>query len=235
VALAESTPALLQPSIDGPAAARLQTLALALLLAAATCLYAALALKSAVPLARGVALRLVAEALVQVDEPPARVDAVAVHGGGAENASRELAAISLWKDGRVGRFVAMGGPLPAGDPDVTYARAVERRLRANGVPDGVIVPMPAGNSTAGELIALRRLAEAEGWRHVVLTSSRWHTRRIALLAGQVFRGSSVGWTVTGPPELGFRAEGWWGDRRARDIVLGEWAKIGFALLFPASP
>lgn len=233
-ALAEQPGALFGSASDAPAA-RAQTLAAGVLLAAAACLLAALALPSVLAVARAAALRMAVEALVQVDEPPAHVDAAAVHGGGAENAARELPAILLWRDGRADRVVAMGGRLPPGDPDITYARGVERRLRAHGVPDEAIVRLDAGSSTAGELVALRRLAEAEGWRQVVLSSSRWHTRRIALLAGQVFRGSPVGWTVIGPPDVGFEVDRWWDDRRDRDLVLSEWAKIVFALVFPAKP
>jgi uncharacterized SAM-binding protein YcdF (DUF218 family) len=235
IALAEEPAAPFGPGSDAPAAGRGQTLAAALLLAAATCLVAVLALPSALPLARATALRLLAEALVQVDEPPAHADAVAVHGGGEADGSREKAAIALWKDGRADRLVAMGGPLPPGDPDITYARGVARRLRADGVPNEAILRLEAGGSTAGELVALRRLAEAEGWRRVVLSSSRWHTRRIALLAGQVFRASPVAWSVVAPPGFGFDVDRWWEERPARDVVLGEWAKIGVALLLPAEP
>jgi uncharacterized SAM-binding protein YcdF (DUF218 family) len=220
---------------DLPSAGRIEKLAMSLLLATTLCMLAAIAMPSLLPLARGAALRLLVVGLVRIDEPPARVDAVAVHGGGPSSGSRELAAIRLWQDGRTGRLVAMGGPLPAGDPDRTYARAVERRLRAYGAPDEAIVRLDEGGSTVGELIALRRLAESERWHEVVLTSSRWHTRRIGLLAAQVFAGSSVGWSVTGPPELGFDPDDWWDDQRARELVLGEWAKIGFAFLFPARP
>jgi uncharacterized SAM-binding protein YcdF (DUF218 family) len=218
-----------------PSAGRIEKLAMSLLLATTLSMLAAIALPSLLPLARGAVLRLLAVGLVRLDEPPVRVDAVAVHGGGPSSGARELAAIRLWQDGRTERLVAMGGPLPAGDPDRTYARAVERRMRANGAPQEAIVRLAEGGSTVGELIALRRLAESEGWQEVVLTSSRWHTRRIGLLAAQVFAGSAVGWSVTGPPELGFDADDWWDDQRTRELVLGEWAKIAFALLVPARP
>ena len=214
------------------AAARGLLLAAAVLLAAASVAFAALALPSALPLARAVVLRSLVGALVQVGEPPRHVDAAAVHGGGGIDAARELAALRLWREGRADHLVAMGGPLPAGDPDRTFARAVERRLRANGAPDSAIIRLDQGGSTAGELQALRQLAEAEGWHQVVLSSSRWHTRRITLLASQVFRGSSIAWTVVAPPDFGFDAATWWDDPVARTIVLNEWLKLGFALFFP---
>jgi uncharacterized SAM-binding protein YcdF (DUF218 family) len=176
--------------------------------------------------------RLPVDLLVAVEEPPALADAVAIHGGGTADAYREQLAVRLWREGRVDRIVPMGGTLPFGDPMVTYARAVEARLRQLGAPPEAIQRSDEGTSTAEEVVALRRLAEREGWRHVVLTSHRWHTRRIAILAEQAFAGSPVAWTVSGPSELGFDPDGWWQQRASRDVVLGEWLRIALALLFP---
>src|SRR5687767_5260097 len=106
----------------------------------------------------GVALRPLGSALVVTSSLPPRVDAVAVLGGGDGRGSREAPAAQLLKGGRAGVTVALGGKLPPTDPDQTYAGAVARRLRAQGVPPGAIVRVDEGASTAGELRALRRLA-----------------------------------------------------------------------------
>lgn len=178
--------------------------------------------------------RLPVDLLVVADEPPAHADAIAIHGGGAVDAAREQLATRLWREGRVARVVALGGALPLGDPDVTYARAVERRLRQAGLPDDALLRLDEGSSTGEEVMAVRALAEREGWQHVVLVSTAWHTRRVSIAAGQTFAGSPVGWTVAAPTELGFDADAWWSDRATRGIVLGEWLRIGLILLFPVA-
>ena len=171
--------------------------------------------------------------LLVVEHPmPDRVDAVAIHGGGGANAERELAALAMWREGRAGRIVAMGGPLPLGDRDVTYAGAVQRRLREVGAPPDAVQSLPVGASSGEELLALRGLAEREGWTAVALATSRWHSRRVALLAGQVFDGSGVDWRVVVPANYGFEPDRWWEQPRASRLVTGEWLKIGMALAFP---
>jgi uncharacterized SAM-binding protein YcdF (DUF218 family) len=142
-------------------------------------------------------------------------------------------AVRLWREGRVDRIVPMGGTLPLGDPAITYARAVEGRLRQLGVPAAAIQRLDEGSSTAEEVVALRVLAEREGWRHIVLTSHRWHTRRVSIAASQAFAASPIAWTVSGPDEMGFDADAWWQASSSRDVVIGEWLRIALALLFPA--
>jgi uncharacterized SAM-binding protein YcdF (DUF218 family) len=163
------------------------------------------------------------------------VDAVAIHGGGGASGDRELPAVALWREGRTARLVALGGALPLGDPDVTYARAVARRLAAMGVPAEAVRLLEVGSSTSEEMLALREVAEAEGWRSIALSTSRWHSRRAAIIADQVFGGSAIAWTIVVPDELDFPADRWWQERRSRELVYGEWAKVGLALAFPTFP
>lgn len=89
------------------------------------------------------------QALVAADPTPARVDAVAVHGGGGARGEREHRALELLRDGVTEQVVAMGGRLPVGDPDLTYARAVERRLLARDVSPSSILRFDVGRSTQG--------------------------------------------------------------------------------------
>ena len=176
------------------------------------------------------ALRLVAYALVAADEPPAHVDAVAVHGGGSTYQFRERRALELYRAGRADRIVALGGPLPPVDPDRTYAGAVERRLLRLGAPHEAIVRLDRGDSTAAELDALRALAEERGWKKLALASSDWHTLRVALLAQRAFRGSEISWTVVALSDSELLLDRWWLDPISRQVVLAEWGKIGLALV-----
>ena len=179
------------------------------------------------------AARAPLDLLVVAQEAPAHADAVAVHGGGGPGAERERAAATLWREGRADRVLAMGGPLPDGDPDGTYARAVERRLRQVGVPTEAVRVLPLGSSTAEELHALRQVAEVEGWASVVVATSRWHSRRVSLIAGQVFADSEIRWSVIVPEQMDLAVDRWWDSRRTRNLVVGEWLKVGLALAFPA--
>jgi len=176
------------------------------------------------------ALRALGHGLVVVDPPTGHVDAVAVHGGGGPNHDRELPAAQMLANGAADVVVAMGGPRPVGDPDLTYAGAVERRLREIGVDPDRIVRMTEGLSTSGELLALRRLAESRGWHAVALSSSPWHTRRVSMLAHRAFAGSGITVSVVAPAQGDVDLDQWWSRPYTRGLILGEWAKTAMAWL-----
>jgi uncharacterized SAM-binding protein YcdF (DUF218 family) len=178
------------------------------------------------------ALPLVVRALVAVDSPPPRVDAVAVHGGGGTAAERERAALALVRAGVTDTIVALGGRLPRGDPDMTYAGAVLRRLNEIGAEPATIVRLDRGLSTGGELAALRELAEERGWRSLALATSSWHTRRVRLLAERTFAGSPIAWYVVAAGLGDVREDDWWRMPDSPRAILAEWAKIA-ALVSPA--
>lgn len=178
---------------------------------------------------RDLALDRLAQALVVADAPPDHLDAVAIHGGGDSSAERERPAVALVRAGRADRLVALGGALPAGDPDLTYAGATVRRLRERGAADLPVERLEQGYSTWGELLALRQLAVERGWTSLGLATSPWHARRVAILARRAFAGTGVRWSLVVEPTSPAMAR-WWASPRGRVLVLGEWLKVGLALL-----
>jgi uncharacterized SAM-binding protein YcdF (DUF218 family) len=202
-----------------------------LVLALAVAVAAAAAPRLPIGAAALAGLTTMRQALVSVDRPPARVDAVAVHGGGIGR-ERERTALALLRQGAAGTIVALGGPLPPHDPDRTYAGAVRRRLAELDAPPERVVALPEGLSTRAELVALRRLAERRGWRSLALSTSSWHTLRVRLTAAEVFAGSTISWSVVaGPDEDG---PAWWASPHRRWIVLGEWLKIAQLVAWPSA-
>jgi uncharacterized SAM-binding protein YcdF (DUF218 family) len=212
-------------TVAAPAAFALPVWPFALASIAALLLFVVPARNALIP----VMLRPVAWALVvSGPAPQPRVDAVAVSGGGDARGTREAPAALMLKSGRAGVIVAMGGPLPPGDPDGTYAGAVARRLRAHGVPAGAIVRTDEGRSTRHELVALRDLAEARGWRSVAIATSDWHSRRVAAEAERVFLGSPVRWGIVVAPSVDIDLDRWWTSEDGRKRVIDEWLKFAAA-------
>jgi uncharacterized SAM-binding protein YcdF (DUF218 family) len=212
----------------GEAAARLW--GWTLLVLALTVAVAALAAPR-LPLAAAARLGLTGarQALVSVDRSPMRVDAVAIHGGGTGR-ERERVALALLRGGAAGTIVALGGPLPPHDPDLTYAGAVRRRLTELNAPPDRVVALPEGLSTRAELVALRRLAERRGWQRLALATSSWHTLRVRLTAAEVFAGSTISWSIVAEPDEEEAA--WWANPNRRAIVLGEWLKLAQMVAWP---
>ena len=175
------------------------------------------------------ALRLILDGLIVVDTPPDHVSVVAVHGGGGVDGLREWPAAELILTGRADHIVAMGGPLPLGDPDGTYANSVARRLTELGVDRQRIVLLNQGGSPLTELRAMRDLAVARGWTSLALSTSRWHTRRVSLSAQVAFRGTNLKWWVISAPVMESGMSNWWETGSGQRTVIGEWMKTGVLL------
>ncbi len=171
-------------------------------------------------------LHSVLDGLVVLEPLPERVTVVAIHGGGGSDSLREKPAAEMLLRGRADLIVAMGGPLPLGDPDGTYAGAVVRRLAALGVDPVKVVPLEQGGSTLAELRALRALALARGWSSIALATNRWHMRRVTLSAQNAFRGTSLIWFVIASPDIEPELARWWESSVGRRTVIGEWIKTG---------
>ena len=175
------------------------------------------------------ALRKMLDGLIVVDPLPDHVSVVAVHGGGGAESLRERPAAALLLSGRADHIVAMGGQLPLGDRDRTYAGAVARRLSALGVNPERIVRLDQGGSTLTELRSLRDLAIANGWTSIALSTSRWHTRRVHLSAQRAFQGTNLEWSVIAAPDNEPELAQWWKSGVGMRIVFGEWIKTGALL------
>jgi uncharacterized SAM-binding protein YcdF (DUF218 family) len=221
---------------QGEGVARIGAARLAWLVGLVGLLLTAIPASFAASLVAPTLLPTLGHALVAIDPTPSHVDAVAVHGGGGMGRVREVPAVLMLAE-RADWLVAMGGPLPAGDPDLTYAGATLRRLRELGLHDDPrVIALTTGQSTEGELRALRELAEARGWRSVALSTSAWHTRRVGATARRVFAGSGIGVAVVALPTSDLDLDRWWQDYYARLAIPGEWAKLfllAFGLTRPA--
>ncbi|TAK20141.1 MAG: YdcF family protein [Chloroflexota bacterium] len=176
----------------------------------------------------GVAARGIVDRVVSLPISHIRpANAIAVHGGGDEAATRERVAWRLYEAGIANVIVALGGRLPPGDPDMTYANAVARRLLAIGTPRDAIAMSESGSSTSGELRALRDLARANGWRSVVLVTSPRHARRVDIVADRVLRSGGIDFTVA----FEAAAAGTSGATTTRNDSesIGELAKLAIAI------
>lgn len=127
--------------------------------------------------------------LSDTDKSPA--DAVVVCGGGwfasdhvfaeislSESADRLITGIELARQHR-GRELVLGGG-GQGDPPVPVesqrAKAWIERWHAVDIP---VTVLTASLNTHGEAVHTAELAQARGWKKIVLVTSAWHMRRTA--------------------------------------------------------
>jgi len=151
--------------------------------------------------------------------PPQNADVVFVLAGDASG-HRILKGAELVRQGYAPRVVVSG---PAGnygyyECDLAIPFAVKA-----GYPESEFVRFPHNALSTREEAAvaageLRKL----GAHRVLLVTSLYHTRR----AGGDFRDAAPDLTfiVVAAPDENFTPGGWWHNREARKIFLGEWMK-----------
>jgi uncharacterized SAM-binding protein YcdF (DUF218 family) len=174
-----------------------------------------------------------------------RADAIVVLAGRPE---RKGYGLELWKNGDAGvlvlsiaRFEWRAFPslgLPDDGGLVALAAQTPPRLRhflvtvdSNGTHAEW---MPRGRlGTWSEAVGAARLARSRGWRSLLVVTTEFHASRVRLAFGRALRGSGVAFGVASVPDerSSVRRSGWWKDRWARRVVIGEWVKLPAYWLF----
>ena len=176
-------------------------------------------------------LTLAGRWLVQ-DEKPERSDAVVVLSAGVEYYPRLMEAARLYREGHVRKVVINGNRKTDVVRDLEH-RGYEaccpwfensvRILETLGVPRKEIVTVSAEDAydTVSEAKAVGRALIREGFRSVVITTSKSHTRRAVFIWRKMFENRltvKVVPTRTDP----FNPSGWWKDGRQIRWVLAEY-------------
>ncbi|HET9940539.1 MAG TPA: ElyC/SanA/YdcF family protein [Candidatus Eisenbacteria bacterium] len=174
-----------------------------------------------------------------------RADAIVVLAGRPE---RKAYGLELWKGGTapalvlsVARFEwrafpALGLPDDGGlaalvaqtPPRLRHFLVTlnERGAHAEWTPRGRL-------GTWSEALGTARLARSLGWRSLLLVTTEAHAARARLAFGRALDGSGVAVTLASVPDerSSIRRSGWWKDRWARRVVIGEWIKLPAYWLF----
>ena len=169
-------------------------------------------------------LRALSAFLVVAPELPRRADAIVVLGGGGTHGARETRAAELFRSGLAPVVVTTGGPV-AGEREATYAQWSIERLVRRGVPRDAVVPTFIGDSTSTDALGVRAMAEARGWRTLVVVTDDWHSRRAQVVFRRVLDGSSIRSYLAPAQGPRFNPDAWWLDETSALIVVSEYLKL----------
>jgi uncharacterized SAM-binding protein YcdF (DUF218 family) len=173
----------------------------------------------------GAALRALGHQLVAEERLPTRADAIVVMGGGDRHGAREAQAAALFGRGLAPVVLTTGGPVAGEAAPATYAEWSVQRLTRRGVPRAAVIATNEGDSTIGDARGVRKLAEARGWRDVVVVTDNWHSRRTELVFRSVFAGSPVRVHSSPATSRNFDPDAWWTDEEAAISVATEYIKL----------
>lgn len=170
--------------------------------------------------------------LLAAEDPLQKADAILALAGSSMD--RQLEAADLYMAGYGSRIVLSRQPRDGGEvalvkrglpftEDVERVRAVFVQL---GIPDeAIIMPERIHNSTAAEAITLRELSAAQGWRRVIVVSSKYHLRRAGFALRRELRGSGVEVVMRGSRYDGADPARWWQHRTDIRDIFPETAKL----------
>ncbi|MBI3663482.1 MAG: YdcF family protein [Acidobacteria bacterium] len=170
-------------------------------------------------------LRVAGEFWVEEDRPE-KADVIILLGDDNYQADRATRVAELYRAGWAPRIVASGRFLR---PYASLAELMLHDLVERGVPASAIHRLPsfAGN-TREEAVMLRRLAERQRWRRVLVVTSNFHTRRTRHIYTRVFR-NSADVRIVAARDSGYDPADWWRARIGRKIFFLELAAYPVAL------
>jgi vancomycin permeability regulator SanA len=156
-------------------------------------------------LARRPILRAVGDYWI-VDDSASQADALIILSDDDFIGSRAAKAADLYHEGRAPRIVASGRMLR---PYAGIGELIQRDLTDRGVPTSAIeIYRHNASDTLDEAQTLRSLVVAKQWRHVVIVTSNYHTRRARYIYQKVFPlGVQVDVAAAKDPE--FDVSDWW--------------------------
>lgn len=160
------------------------------------------------------------------DDRPESADVIILLGDDNYQADRATRAAELYREGWAPRIVASGRFLR---PYASLAELMQHDLLERGVPAGAILRLPsfAGN-TREEAVMMRRLAERQRWRRLLVVTSNYHTRRTRHIYTRVFR-NSAGVRIIAARDAEYAPANWWQVRTGRKRFLLELAGYPVAL------
>lgn len=153
-------------------------------------------------------------------------DVIVVLAG--ERTERVEHGVKLFNEGwaRKDRMILAGGPIVW---KYSWASLMKEHAVSLGVPQKAILLEEASRSTEEDALFTKEILGKYGYRSVILVTSPYHSRR----AAKIFRktlGSGVK-VISSPAESWLKFDDWWKRRRDRSVVLSEYAKFLWLLLF----
>jgi len=165
---------------------------------------------AAIYFARQPILRFAGESWI-VDESLDHADAILVLGDDNFYADRVTRAAELFREGRAPLVVASGRRLR---PYAGIAELMQHDLLERGVPKEKILAAPYdGPATRDEAQSLAALAAQKNWRHLLVVTSNFDTRRARYIFRHVFP-PDVELAVVSARDGDFNPEQWWQHRQS---------------------
>lgn len=179
-------------------------------------------------LCRSLWLPLVGDFLI-VDDPLTPADAVVALGGGGRD--RVSHATLLFDQGYADWFVVTNARSDMPGIRASYGELMQQEAIWQGVPEQHILIAPGiAETTYDEAVAMRRLAQEQGWRFLIVVTDPFHTRRARMAFREAFEGSHITVAIQPVNEHWYQPSSWWQSRDGLRQTWTEYAKLVLHLI-----
>jgi uncharacterized SAM-binding protein YcdF (DUF218 family) len=173
-----------------------------------------------------------AKALI-VKLPLERADALVVLSGSSAYVERTQLAAKLYARGRAPRVILTNDNQQSGWSETQqrnpfFTELARDKLIASGVQSAQIEIVPVSvTGTYDECLKIRRYAEMQGHKSLLIVTSAYHSRRALWTLRRVFRGSDIeiGLDIVMPGQQMPSPATWWMSRRGWRVVALEYPKL----------
>ncbi|MDX2246360.1 MAG: YdcF family protein [Bacteroidia bacterium] len=174
-----------------------------------------------VPILRGIGNFLIREDTLMP------VDAIVVLSGNSDERAKK--AGELYREKLAPVVIATGGTvnqaLLAYGVEINDANLTRIALRRQGVDSTAIRVLESGTSTFEESEGLLGYAHREGFKRVIVVTSKFHTRRTKNVFHKKFREVGIDVLVAGAESEEYDVEKWWESEPAMIFVNNEYVKM----------
>lgn len=166
------------------------------------------------------------------EDPLTGADAIFVFAG--TRIERPLEAADLFREGYAKRIVVTRATAEQATFDIEklgirvptdFDLTKDVLLQLNVPEDALVAPERIHDNTGEEARTLRELAVAHRWRRVIVVTSKYHLRRVALACRRALRGTGVEIVARGSRYDASTPERWWARRNDIRWVVSEVPKL----------
>ena len=171
------------------------------------------------------------------EQNPEKTDIIVVLNG--RDTERSLAAVDLYKGGYANLIIlAQGSKQPGCDEfwkrvsknfngKIFFQRAIE----AMGIPENSFKLIGDGvSSTYDEAKATRRFMRQNGYKSILLVTSKWHSKRAYLTFKSALKNDGIKVIVHPSKYDTFNPDAWWKNENDTEEVFGEYVRLAYYIL-----
>ncbi len=148
---------------------------------------------------------------------------------GGDSGDRIVTALDLYRRGYAPWILLTGVEDSPGDTRRAYLTWRAEYLVKAGVPSAAILYDEHSTNSRDEARNTLALANARGWKSVLVVSDPPHMRRLALAWGKAFAGTGKNYVLVATAPAWWQERAWWRSERAAQFVLTEYVKLCYYL------